>query len=255
MIDKYAFHCYYTSMLSGLITGLVDLLYPKTCEVCKRGLKSRACVDQLVCLECWSKIRKNVPPFCHCCGRHLDKNNLTKHICPGCARTQLHFDRAFSPCLYDTTIKELIHSFKYKGKDYLGKVLSRLLTEFILEYDLPMEHIDIILPIPLHAARMREREFNQAFILGEALAKEFNKNISQTALCRNRNTLTQTELKPQERLSNVLGSFSVIDKKAVEDKNILLVDDVLTTGSTASEAARALKNSGANVVFVLTLTN
>lgn len=242
-------------MLSGIIKALLDIIYPKNCLACKRNLKGISAVDNLVCLECWRKIKRNLPPFCYSCGRHLGHSNLNKHICPRCVRIPLCFDRAFSPCIYEGVIKDLIHEFKYKGKDYLGSTLSKLMIDFIKEYELPMQYIDFIIPVPLHKTRLREREFNQAEILSNYVAKEFNKEVWGNYLIRHRHTRTQTELEDKERFSNVKGSFSVKESGAVRDKNILLVDDVLTTAATSSEAASALKNAGANIVFVLTLAN
>jgi ComF family protein len=241
-------------MLRRLIKGLVDIVYPRVCLACKNKLKSSP-PDSLICAECWVKIKRNLPPFCHCCGRRLEKSSLAKNICSECLKKKLYFDRAFSPCIYDGVIKELIHEFKYKGKDYLGLILSRLMIDFIKEYNLPMDCLDFIVPIPLHKTRLREREFNQAEILAESIAKEFNKQALCHILLRHRHTKTQTELETHQRLLNVKGSFSVNKFEDIIGKNILLVDDVLTTGATSSEAAFCLKDAGANIVFVLTLAN
>ncbi len=241
-------------MLRRLISSLADIVYPKTCMVCKDKLGPSA-IENLICAQCWSKIKKNNPPFCHCCGRQLTKAGFSKNICPACIKKKLHFDRAFSPCVYEGVTKELIHKLKYNNKDRLGIPLSKLMIDFINEYNLPIEDLDVIIPVPLHATRLREREFNQAQILCEKLAAAFKKDTACRALKRNRYTLTQTELSPQERLRNVSGSFQVTTPDAVRGKNVLLVDDVLTTAATSSEAALALKQAGANIVFVLTLAN
>jgi ComF family protein len=111
------------------------------------------------------------------------------------------------------------------------------------------------MPVPLHKTRLREREFNQAQILSNHIARKFNKKVSHDNLRRLRLTKTQTELEIGERLLNVKGSFTATKKEDIKGKNILLVDDVLTTGATCSEAACALKDAGANIVFVLTLAN
>jgi len=242
-------------VLGDIINGLLDIIYPKACAVCKRSLKGISSIDNVVCAECWGKIKRNLPPFCYRCGRHLEKSNFTKHICPGCIKRPLHFDRAFSPCVYEGAIKELIREFKYKGKDYFGLTLSKPMIEFIKEYNVPINYVDFIIPIPLHKTRLREREFNQAEVLSNHIAKEFKKKVLNGYLLRHRPTQTQTELEEKERILNVLGSFSVKEKESVKEKNILLVDDVLTTAATSSEAAYALKNAGANIVFVLTLAN
>ena len=241
------------NMLRKFLNALMDIVYPRTCLVCKRHLKETACVDNLVCMECWGKIKINPPPFCRHCGRHME--NPERNICPNCVRKQLHFDRAFSPCVYEGVIKELIHAFKYQGKDYLGQTLTRLMIEFIEDYNLPIGMLDLVVPVPLHKTRLREREFNQAQILSNHIARKFNKNVLHDSLRRLRHTKTQTELEIDQRLLNVKNSFAVTKNREIKGKNILLVDDVLTTGATCSEAAYVLKNAGANIVFVLTLAN
>ncbi|MDD5730628.1 MAG: ComF family protein [Candidatus Omnitrophica bacterium] len=229
-------------------------MYPKTCLSCEKLLRHEA-KDSFVCPQCRGKIKKNLPPFCQSCGRQLEKRGFSKNICPLCQKKKLHFDRAFSPCIYEGTVKELIHGFKYKNKDYLGQTLSKLMAEYIDEYLLPFDYLDLVIPVPLHKTKLREREFNQAQILGGFLAQRYSIKLDGEILVRHRNTRTQTELPDCQRQANVRGSFSVCRKQALKGKNILLIDDVLTTGATASEAAFALKEAGANIVFVCTLAN
>jgi len=129
------------------------------------------------------------------------------------------------------------------------------MVKFIEEYDLPINHLDCIIPMPLHNTKMRQREFNQAEILGREISSAFKKEIDCKTLIRSRLTRSQTELNSDQRLSNAKDSFKVTSKETINNKNVLLIDDVLTSGSTASEAALALKNSGAKIVFVLTLAS
>jgi ComF family protein len=241
-------------MLRRILRGLTDIAYPKICLSCKSKLDANS-TDDYICKACRLKIKRNMPPFCLSCGRHLEKGNRNKSICPACLKRSLSFDRAFSPCLYEGIIKELIHEFKYKNKSHLGKPLSGIMTDFIKEYDLPINYLDLIIPMPLHKTRLREREFNQAEILSRHIASEFNREMAPGALIRHRLTKTQTELPLNQRYLNVKDSFSVTDNCNLKNKNVLLVDDVLTTGATSSEAAYAIKKSGANIVFVLTLAN
>lgn len=241
-------------MLRSFIRRLTDIAYPKVCLACKRRLDGSSPEDY-ICDGCRLKIKRNLPPFCSSCGRHLERKSLNKSICPVCLRRRLYFDRAFSPCLYEGVAKELIHEFKYKGKEYLGKPLSKIMIEFIKEYELPVDYLDFIIPMPLHKTRLREREFNQSEILSRKIAGEFKKDVLAGALKRLRPTKTQTELPTDKRFENVRNSFSVPKENDLKNRNILIVDDVLTTGATSSEAARALKDAGANIVFVLTLAN
>lgn len=174
-------------------------------------------------------------------------------MCVKCIKHPLDFDRAFSPCSYEGVIRELIHMFKYNGKDYLGPLLSGLMNDFIKEYNVPIRIVDAIIPVPLHKTRLREREFNQSFILSQHLSREFNIPVMDNLLLRHRNTKTQTELKDTDRFQNIRESFSVRKNVPLTGKNFLLVDDVLTTGATCSEAARTLKQAGANIVYCMTL--
>lgn len=241
--------------IETIFTSLINIIYPKICVACNDKLDNISPPNKVLCIKCHSKIKKNLPPFCCQCGRHLTTQNFTKNICSDCIKSPLFFDRAFSPCIYEGVIKELIHQFKYKNKDYLGYTLSKFMIKFIKDYWLPMNYLDLIIPVPLHRSKFREREFNQAQILGSYIAQNFNKEILCDLLLRHCRTRTQTGLNNTERFLNVRDTFSLKPKTSIKNKNILLIDDVLTTGATSSEAARLLKSAGANIVFVLTLAN
>jgi len=241
-------------MLSTLLKGLRNLIYPSYCLSCKDKIKTTP-EQNLVCFECLDKIEKNLPPFCLKCGRHLDAKAIQQNTCLSCCNENFYFDRAFSPCKYTSSIKQLIHEFKYNGKDYLGKPLGSLMNTFIKNYSVPIEHLDFIIPVPLHKSRLREREFNQAEILSHQIAREFKKEILSEILVRNKPTQSQTELKIQDRQKNVDNSFWVNRPEFIKDANLLLIDDVLTTGATASQAAKTLKEAGAKIVLLMTLAN
>ena len=241
-------------MLRRFFRGLADIVYPKTCPGCKNTIDKQT-ADKFICTSCQAKIKINRPPFCQKCGRHLETLNLKINICPGCLKSKLNFDRAFSPCIYEGVIKELIHEFKYKGKEHLYKPLSKIMIDFIKEYRLPIEYLDLIIPMPLHKTRLREREFNQAEALSKPIASEFNKTLASSLLIRHRLSRTQTELPTHKRFENVANSFSVTKNNDLINKNLLIIDDVFTTGATSSEAALALKEAGANKVLILTLAN
>ncbi len=127
------------------------------------------------------------------------------------------------------------------------------MNEFIRDYRLPIEHLDFIIPVPLHKSRLRQREFNQAEILSRQIAQEFTKTVLTDNLTRIKPTRTQTELTFAQRCQNMEQSFSVPKPEIFKDTNLLLIDDVLTTGATATQAAKCLKASGAKKVLLLTL--
>lgn len=237
-------------LIYNLFRGFIDLIYPKICLACGKKI-TNVSVHNLVCVECWAKIKINRPPFRGICDRNMAGQNIRAN----CLKEPFNFDKAFSSCLYEGVLKDLIRAFKYKNKDYLGAALAKLMIGFVHEYNFPMDSIDSIIAVPLHKAKLREREYNHAFILGGYLAREFNKNILTDALIRHKNTRSQTELKDEKRFLNVQGVFSVKNNTLISGKNILLIDDVLTTGATCSEASKVLKTAGANKVYVLTLAN
>ena len=208
----------------------------------------------MVCLDCWHKIKLNTPPLCLYCGRSLT-NEFNGNVCNRCKQKRYCFYRAYAPCIYEGAIKELIHQFKYKGKDHLGISLGGLLAESVTKYAIPLETFDWVIPIPLHRRKMREREFNQSSILAKQLSLKFSLNLLERGLLRIRDTTAQVELPLQKRRENVRNCFKVNPKVDLKGKNILLIDDLLTTGATCSEAAEVLKKAGCNKVFVLTLAN
>lgn len=244
----------FITSIKKFFSPFIDILFPKICLSCRSKLDENS-VDEVVCRNCWNNIIKTLPPFCAKCGRSLIKGSSVGSICQECTKGTLYFDRAFSPCVYDGVIKELIHEFKYKNKEHLGRILGNILVDFVKEYSLPIDMTDMIVPVPLHPVRLREREFNQAEVLCGFLSQQFCKPVLKNVLIRQKNTRTQTELTDEERFRNVKECFTVKNDYLVSGKNILLVDDVLTTGATASSAAKSLKKSGASQVLVLTLAN
>lgn len=240
-------------MLKNIFPVLRELIYPHYCFICHNKIAFSNEQDAL-CRHCQESIIFNTPAFCQKCGRTLSKIS-TALICPACTKTQIYFERAWASCPYQGVVKEMIHSFKYKNNFSLGKHLSCLLIDFIQEYHLPITSCDYIIPIPLSLAKLREREFNQAQILGFNLSLSLSIPMQENNLKRIRNTASQTELDHTARWRNIAGAFRVENPNAIDKKTILLIDDVITTGATASEAAKALKYAGANAVFALAIAN
>lgn len=236
--------------LSRLAKACVDLVFPLRCALCRRKILPDSVIP--LCPACSAAVKRNHPPFCRKCGRTIDHDARNRGICSSCTRRITHFDRAYSPFLYEGPVKALIQELKYRGKDRLGPALGGLMAEFIKEYALNLDFIDYVVPVPLHPAKLREREFNQALLLAQPVAAALEIPVAEGALARTRATRTQTDLRRDDRYRNVEGAFTA-GAHPLLSGNILLIDDVLTTGATASEAAKALKEAGAGIVFVLTL--
>ncbi|MFN7919022.1 MAG: ComF family protein [Bryobacteraceae bacterium] len=169
-------------------------------------------------------------------------------LCPLCRDGLTGFDAAYTYGGYEGALRRLIHVFKYDGVTTLAEPLGRLLAR-ALPRDI---EFDLVVPAPMHWRRRWSRGFNQA----ELLAREIGRRISvpvKPALRRGRNTPSQAGLTSAARRRNLAGAFRVSDPKKVAGKHVLLVDDVLTTGTTAAVCARALKRAGAARVTVLTL--
>ncbi|MBU0467803.1 MAG: ComF family protein [Candidatus Omnitrophica bacterium] len=194
----------------------------------------------------------NIPPFCPKCSRHLGKHPKYSK-CKNCSRSELFFDFAWCACFFEDPLKELIHKFKYDQKTQLSDQFCKLMIHFIQEYCMDIEQFDLIMPIPLHPARKRERGYNQSFLLASKISKSFNINLNINLLIKVKNTKNQSLLSKKERWTNITDAFKIKNPNAVKNKSILLIDDLLTTGATSSEAAKVLKISGAKTVGVFTL--
>ena len=211
--------------------------------------------DAVICADCLEGIEMNLPPFCKKCGRHLEleHKNLDTEICPECQKKTLHFERNWSACNYSNKMKDLLHLFKYNNKTKLRKVFGKLLIKFIQDFNIPVEKFDHIIPMPLHPTRLREREYNQTQLLTEELSKTLSLRTSGNTISRIRNTKPQSSLSAWERWENIRGAFKVKNPERINKKDILIIDDLYTTGATTSEIALSLKNAGAKEVSILTL--
>ncbi len=237
-------------MLQGFLQGIKELIFPDNCFLCRTYLNSHH--QKQLCPSCLSEISWNSPPFCLQCSRHLTAFNR-QGLCPNCLKTTYAFDTAFSTCLYEGVLPVLIYAFKYYGKTLLKKTLGHWMIDSIETYHVPIEKFDMILPMPLHAARYRERGFNQAELLSSAIAQHYHLIHRTDILTRWRPTPSQTLQDAKQRWTNVSGAFRINHPLDIADKSILIVDDLLTTAATADAASNILKDSGAAYVGVLTL--
>ncbi|MBU0548806.1 MAG: ComF family protein [Candidatus Omnitrophica bacterium] len=240
--------------LKTIFNQFLEILYPKTCLICHNPLADNT-IDNILCSDCRSGIKGNIPPLCIICGRQIRAQELKNKAHPACLRKNFAFQRALSPYKYEGIIREIIHKFKYQNRDYLSPFLGGLLINFIRQQHLNMKCFDLIMPIPLHKIRLKEREFNQAELLACRIAKEFSLPLSLSNLRRKYQRKPQVELSKEERWKNIENAFSLDNPEQIKGKNILLIDDVLTTAATSHEASSLLKAGGAGNIFVLTLAN
>jgi ComF family protein len=208
------------------------------------------------CIRNFSPIR---PPFCTRCGRMFITDASDDHECGACIRDPGPCLSIRSAGLYDGALKSAVHALKYGHKTQLARPLGTLLFAGFRQF-FDWDAVDCIIPIPLHRSRIRERGFNQAALLVRhwpTLIRADRENrgpdFDEKNLVRNRKTLSQTGLGREKRRQNVKNAFSVTRPEKISGKQILLVDDVFTTGSTSRECAKTLLAAGAGAVRVLTL--
>jgi competence protein ComFC len=237
-------------MLQGFLQGIKQLVFPDNCFLCRTYLNSQH--QKQLCAACFNSILLNSPPFCLKCSRHLTIYN-DQGLCVHCLKTKYSFDAAWSACIYGGTLPDLVHAFKYQGKTSLRKTLSQLIISYIENYHIPLENFDVILPVPLHSTRYRERGFNQAELLSRIIARQYHLLHRTDVLTRYKFTVSQTQYEAKQRWTNVNDAFRINHHSNIADKNILIVDDLLTTAATADAASYTLKQAGAAYVGVLTL--
>ncbi len=219
--------------INGLFGVLFNLLYPQDCPLC--GSRINNLTVSPVCGDCIGKIKIN-PGTSFIDGR-------TENFA---------FDRAFYATTYDEAVKKCVCLFKYGGKTQMARPLGNLMCGFALR-NIAAEEIDVIVPVPLHPVKMRERQFNQSEHLAALLAGKMNKSVVKDRVRRVKYTAPQTELNRDQRLRNVRGAFLVGKNADFKGMAVLLVDDVLTTGATLHECAKAIKDAGAKKVVALAL--
>ena len=232
---------------SELFQAAVSLLYPATCTVCRKQVRA----GEYLCEECEAKIVRIVPPFCETCSEPFEGSINIAFSCANCAHRTIHFDAAVAVYRGRGIVRDVIHEFKYNRQMHLRHLVARWLRAALDDERLSDYSFDVMVPVPLHPARQRERGFNQASLLAKLLCAQTSIPCTPS-LKRVRYTTTQTALDRSERMENLHNAFRLRKNADVRGLRVLLIDDVLTTGSTLSECARVLKRAGAISVHAAT---
>ncbi len=228
----------------------IDLVYPPRCAVCG-GFLSPGRSD-VVCSECRGALRAVNPPLCKRCGVPLNTGPDEDRLCESCLRRPPAYEAARALYVYEETAIEAVHSFKYAGRTRLAEVFGPMLSRLAREW-LPADIAPLVIPVPLHLRRLRERGFNQSLLLARHVAALPGYELDYLVLRRVRHTPSQSVLDRDRRRENVRTAFAVRLPSAVKARDVVLVDDVSTTGSTLDACSRALLHSGARRVYGLTL--
>jgi competence protein ComFC len=227
--------------------AIASLLYPPICVVCRANVRA----GEYLCDQCQANVVQIVAPFCQKCSEPFEGAITDGFTCANCAHRTIHFDAAVAAYRSRGIVRQIIHDFKYGRQIYLRRPVARWLRAALDDRRLRGRQFDIIVPVPLHPTRQRERGFNQARLLAELLSADVS-IPSKPLLERIRYTTTQTALDRAERMENLHNAFRLRKNMDVRDLRVLLIDDVLTTGSTLSECARILKSAGAVSVHAAT---
>jgi len=224
-----------------------ELVFPSFCLECGKRLPCREL--PLLCADCLEEIAYIFSPRCDCCGQPFTAGQ--DHPCGLCLKKTFSFDKARASVYYREPVISLISSMKFNGNLTGLATMAHLARSSSAFKDLARP--DLIFPVPLHGERLRERAFNQALLITRECFQAERKKIISDILVRHRATPRQTGLGGSERRKNLSRAFSVKKPEMIANKNILLVDDVFTTGSTVNECAKVLRRAGAKRIEVFTL--
>ena len=216
-------------LFSLIINPITDVLFPSLCYICNDLLDND---QKIICPECWNKI----PPYKNISDKTLENR---------------HFSKTFILFQFDETVRILIHLFKYKDHLSLTRYFAR--QSLCAHPALKNEVYDALVPVPLHKTRIRERGYNQSEVLAKALADLYGISLRCDYLQRIRPTKSQTKISHQEREKNVLNAFRC--QVSLDNKRVLLIDDVITTGSTVDACAKILKEAGAAKIDVFAIAH
>ncbi len=240
----------FKTALGRVWEGIWPLLWPPRCALCGEFIG-----PQLAgfCPQCQGSFQTVSFPICQICGKPLPEiSRPAGNICGFCIESEPRYDRARLYSRYEGALAEVLKDFKFKERRSVLPALSAYMIE-CYELFYGGQFFDVVLPVPLHRRRLHLRGFNQAADLAKPIAKRQGFVLQYNVLERTRDTMPQYGLTVSQREKNVKGAFAVIRPQAVKEKSVLLVDDIMTTGTTINECARVLRKAGAAHVCVLCL--
>lgn len=230
---------------------LLHFAYPEWCQFCRAepGLAASGYVGT----ACQAESKPIVSPFCACCGQPSWGEIEGVYVCGECRAEPPHFSTARAGVRLDGTVREAIHRYKYNRALWVEPFLVGHLREAFERLPQASDSWDMMVPVPLHAKRRRLRQFNQAEELARGLASSCNLHVETEALARVVDSPTQTRLSRAERFENLKHAFIVRRPELIRGRRVILIDDVLTSGATASFCARELRKAGAAEIAVCTV--
>jgi len=237
-------------MLKKLWTLILNTILPPRCSLCGQLTQS----SQSLCADCFAELDFITPPLCQTCGLPLPPLVHGDLKCVRCLSQKSYFDTARACVLYNDISKKLIQNFKYYDHTELADILASLMARIS---DIDYKMFDLIIPIPIHTEKLKSRKYNQAALLAQKMGNILNLPVQLNLLVKITSTPAQAGLSFVQRQKNIKNSFNLNPKAAtkLKGKNILLIDDVITTTATINEASRILKKHKARQVVAITFAH
>jgi ComF family protein len=232
-------------MLKECLKATRDLFFPAVCFKCGQKI-SRS----FLCEGCEEKIDFFNPPLCRLCSKPIKEN--TNPICKGCWGKRQPYSYLISITAYKEPMSSIIHDFKYRNCDWMADFLSEMMINHLLKIGFTPQDYDLITCVPMHYLKLKERGYNQASLLARKIANHFKITFRDDIIYQTRYRKPQAPLTGKERKKNIENCF--LAKGDCRGKNILLIDDIFTTGSTVKTCSHALKKEGTRDITVVTLS-
>jgi ComF family protein len=228
-------------MKNKLLNNFLNLIYPLKCLLCDNKIHPEN--KWMICKSCIHDIKINLPAIC------INESG----ICRDCNLPNSFIDRSWAVCKFEGKVRKSIHLLKYYKKVNFLNYFAELTFNYIDNF-INIDLFDIIIPVPMHKSKLKKRGFNQSKVLAEKIAKRYKKDFEIKNLYKTKLTSQQAKLNRKNRLNNLKDAFNLKEFGTYKNKNILLVDDVITTGATLNECGKILKEKGqAKKVFALAL--
>lgn len=222
-------------------SAFTSLLFPQNCLACEGTIEQG---ENDICSIC----RINLPRT----GFHLDTQNTVAQKFWG--RTQIKYAMAYLFFKKEGHVQKLLHQLKYNNEPQIGEILGNWYAQELQENDF-YKNFDILIPVPMHPKKQKKRGYNQSAYFGKGIAQVWQIPHLENGITKTKNTISQTKKSREERYNNMKDGFEISDKEAIKDKNILLLDDVITTGATLEACANLLLENGAKTVSIATIAS
>jgi ComF family protein len=229
-----------------LFKNLIDYIMPLRCSSCAAFIVT----NSGFCADCFGKLNFITNPYCKLCGHQLEFSIFTNMECGKCLHNKPSFDIARSLMKFDEHSQKIIYAFKYYDQMSIAHIFAKMLCQ---RYIKEIFNADLVVPVPMHKFKRLFRKYNPSQILADSIAQIIHKPLRLDLLIKSKWTKSQTALSKVERQKNLSNSFACNSKYLIHNQNILLIDDVFTTGTTVQKCSQILKLAGAASIIVLTI--